>query len=452
MTTVPGSETSTEKYKRLTREHVLVSWSAQRGIDQPVIVGGEGCWLWDADGRRILDFSSQLVNSNIGHQHPKVVEAIKRQAERLTYVGPNFGNDVRAELAARLARVTPGDLCKTLFTTGGAEANENAIKMARLVTGRHKIITRYRSFHGATFGAMTAGGDNRRWANEPGIPGIVRVLDPYCYRCPFGHRGRSPENCCMQGLDHIEEVIWNEGPDHIAAIMVEGLTGTNGIIVPPDGYMQGLRELCDRYGMLLIVDEVMSGFGRTGKWFAVDHWNVVPDIMTFAKGITSGYVPLGGAIVNQRVANYFEDHVLWGGLTYSGHPLACAAGLATLEVYEEERLIERSAEMGQFLLEELRKLADKHPSVGDVRGKGLFCAIELVKDRETREMLVRWNSPSQGVMNEIKRGLMDRGVYVFCKWNILFVAPPLVISPDEIRIGVQAIDEVLDIADRAAGV
>jgi len=439
-----ATEKSTDaaRIARDTKEHVLISWAAQGAVTPLVVTGGEGCWIHAGD-RRILDFSSTLVNTNLGHQHPKVVRAIQEQAARLCYAAPSFTDEPRATLARMIAEVAPGDLTKTLFTTGGTEAVESALKLARLYTGRHKILTQWRSFHGQTQGAMTAGGDSRRWANEPGIPGVVHFLNPDPYRSLFG-------NDAQKALAHVEEVLWYEGPQYVAAIMVEPIVGAAGLIVPPDGFIQGLRALCDRYGIVLILDEVMTGFGRTGKWFAAEHWDTVPDIMTFAKGVNSGYVPLGGAIVDGPIAAHFEDHVLWQGLTYSGHALACAAGVATIEAYREERVIENAARMGDVLLRELRALADRHPSVGDVRGKGLMAGIELVKDRKTKEMLERWNGPSSALANALRAALMARNVYVFCRWNVLIIAPPLVITEDEVRIGVRAIDEALTIADRYA--
>jgi taurine--2-oxoglutarate transaminase len=425
-----------------TRDHVLISWSAQGAVSPLVVTGAEGVWFYSGE-RRILDFSSQLINSNLGHQHPKVVRAIQEQADRLCYIGAAFTDEARATLARMLAEVAPGDLTKTLFTTGGTEAVENAIKMARLYTGRHKILTQWRSFHGQTQGAMTAGGDSRRWANEPGIPGVVHFLNADPYRSIFG-------NDAQKALAHIEEVLWYEGPQYVAAIMVEPIVGSAGLIVPPDGFLRGLRELCDRYGIVLIADEVMTGFGRTGKWFACDHEGVVPDIMTFAKGVNCGYVPLGGTMVDQPIAKHFEDHVLWHGLTYSGHALACAAGIATIQAYRDERVIENSARLGDLLLRELRQVAARHPAVGDVRGRGLFVGIELVKDRQTKEMLERWNGPSQALANALRKALLDRNVYVFCRWNVLFVAPPLIIAEEELRVGVRALDEALAIADRYA--
>jgi taurine--2-oxoglutarate transaminase len=425
-----------------TREHVFVSWAAQGGLAQIVIDRAEGSWL-HSGSRRILDFSSGLINVNLGHGHPKVVKAIQEQAERLCYVTPSFGEESRAELASLLAEVTPGDLTKTLFTTGGSEANEHALRIARMYTGRHKVLTQWRSFHGQTQGAMSLGGDNRRWANEPGITGIVRFLNPDPYRSLFGAD-------VQKALAHVEEVLWYEGPQYVAAIFLEPIVGSSGLIVPPDGFLRGLRSLCDQHGILLILDEVMTGFGRTGKWFAAEHEGVVPDMITFAKGVNSGYVPLGGVIVDEPIAKHFDKNVLWAGLTYAGHPLACAAGVATVKAYRDERIIEKGAKMGELLMKELRTIATRHPSVGDVRGKGLFIGIELVKDRGTREMLERWNGPSAKLQNAIKNALMSRDVYVLNRWNMLFVAPPLTVSEDEIRFGVKAIDEALEIADRFA--
>lgn len=439
-----------ERLKQEAAQHVMVSWSVQKAANtNPLVVTeAKGCWFWDTDGKRYLDFSSQLINSNLGHQHPKVVAAIKEQADKLCFIGPNFQNDARTTLARMLAERTPGDLTKTFFTNGGAEANENAIKMARAYTGRHKVITRYRSYHGATSGSITLSGDNRRWANEPGgITGVIRVQDPYPYRCNFKD---CTNTCSMKCAYNIEDVLSFEGPENVAALLVEVITGTNGIFVPPPDYLPYLRQLCDKHGIVLIFDEVMTGFGRTGRWFAADHYGVTPDIMTFAKGVNSGYVPLGGAIMNQKLADFFDDKMFWGGLTYSGHPLACAAGIATIEAYEEEKVIENSAYLGTKLYNELLKLKEKHPSIGDVRGGlGLFCGIELVKNRETREGMPPWNGKDQVLTGKLKNALMERGVFIFCRYNMMFVAPPLIINEEELMIGVRAIDEVLTIADEA---
>ncbi len=420
----------------LNREYTMFSWSVQSAVDPIPMVRGEGVHYWDANGNRYIDFSSQLVNLNIGHQHPKVVQAIKDQADALCFAQPGAATEPRGRLGRMLAEVTPGDLKKSFFCLGGAEANENAIKMTRMYTKRHKILARYRSYHGATHGAIALTGDHRRWAAEPTIPGVIHVFDPYCYRCHFGW---TPDKCHRECITHIEDVIRFEGPENIAAIFMEGVTGTNGILVPPDDYWPRIREMCDRHGILLVSDEVMSGFGRTGTWFAVDHWAVVPDVITTAKGLTSGYVPLAAVIVSEPIAQYFEDKMLYCGLTYSGHPLACAAGVATLQVYRDEGLIENARLLGKLLGEQLEELKARHLSVGDVRYIGLFAAIELVKDRETKEML-----PTAPLAKPCR----ERGLSTFFPANLIFVAPPLSITETEMRDGLGIIDEVLGIADK----
>src|SRR5438876_6731523 len=358
------------------KRYVLHSWSVQDALNPIAVAGAEGRYFWDYSGKRYLDFASQLVNLNIGHQHPKIIAAIKEQAERLCTIAPQMANDKRSELAGLIAEVMPGDLNRTFFTNGGAEANENAVKLARWVTGRHKIITRYRSYHGATGGAVTLTGDPRRWFAEPGLPGVVRMLDPYTYRCPAGH----PDPCPVcTGAPHFEEILQYEGPDTVAAVIMETVTGTNGVIPPPDGYLQSIREVCDRHGIVLILDEVMAGFGRTGKWFACENWDVVPDILTVAKGINSGYVPLGAMVINEKLRDWVRDKPFAGGLTYSGHPLACASGVASIGIFREEGIVEHAAEMGEVFREALRGLAEKHPSIGEVRGLGCFWGLELVK-------------------------------------------------------------------------
>src|SRR6187431_2804741 len=352
--------TDTSRVKTDDAKYVLHSWSVRSAIDPIPIAGAEGRYFWDHDGKRYLDFASQLINLALGHSHPKIVNAIVEQARRLCAIGAPMATQSRSRLGKLLAEVTPGNLKMSFFTNGGAEANENAIKLARWYTGRHKVIARYRSYHGATAGAITLTGDPRRWPAEPGIPGVVRMLDPYTYRCPAGH----PDPCPVcSGAPHFEEILQYEGPENVAAVIMETIVGTNGIIVPPDGYLQSIREVCDRHGILLICDEVMAGFGRSGKWFGVDHWDVVPDIMTMAKGINSGYVPLGAMTINQKLADWAQDKYFAGGLTYSGHILACASAVASIEAFQEEGIVENSAAMGEVFRVELAKLAETHPSV-----------------------------------------------------------------------------------------
>jgi taurine--2-oxoglutarate transaminase len=432
-----------EEACQIEREHVLHSWCVQNQYQAPVVVGGSGATFWDMDGRQYLDFSSQAMCSNLGHQHPRVVEAIKRQADQLCFVQAAWASLPRAQLARKLAEVTPPNLVKTFFTNAGAEANENAIKITRTFTGKRKIITRYRSYHGASAGAITLSGDPRRWAVEPGIPGVVRALDAYCYRCSFG---LAYPSCGLRCAEHIGELIALEGPEHVAAVLVEPIVGSNGILVPPDGYLQRLREICDANDVLLICDEVMTGFGRTGKWFACQHWDVAPDIIVMAKGLTGAMIPLGAVIVSQEIADYFEDRMLYAGLTYLGHPLSCAAGVAALQAYEEEGLIERSAALGERMLNRLRRMQEDHPCIGDVRGKGLFATIELVKDRETREPLTPFNTNSPVLGRIVKEG-RGRGVSFAARWNFFILAPPLVIAEEELDSALDLLDELLVYAD-----
>ena len=432
MTSISGKE-----IVDMNREYTFFSWSVQGQVRPIPVERAEGVYFWDTNGKRYLDFSSQLMNTNIGHQHPKVVKAIQEQAAKLCFVHPGNATDVRGLLGKKLAEVTPGNLKKTFFTLGGAEANENAIKIARFYTGRHKILARYRSYHGATHGSIALTGDYRRLAVEPAMPGAVHFLDPFCYRCPFGQK---PESCKRECISHVEEVIKYEGPDKIAAIIMEGVTGSNGLIVPPDDYWPRIREMCDRYGILLISDEVMSGWGRTGKWFAVDHWATTPDIITTAKGLTSGYVPLGAVIVSEPIARYFEDKMLWCGLTYSGHPLACAAGLATLEVYEQEGLIQNAAALGRYLGECLERVKDAHPSVGDVRYIGLFSALEIVQNRETKQPI--------DPLTQVAGFLREHGLFTFNFHNILFVVPPLCINQTQLDEGLEIVERALEITDQ----
>jgi taurine--2-oxoglutarate transaminase len=431
------------------KEHVLHSWSVQSQLDPIAVAGGEGRYFWDYDGKRYLDYASQLVNLALGHQHPKVVAAIKAQADQLCTIGPPMATEARSTLARMLAEVTPGDLTMSFFTNGGAEANENAIKLARWHTGRQKIIARYRSYHGATAGAITLTGDPRRWPAEPGIPGVVRMLDPYTYRCPAGH----PDPCPVcSGGPHLEEILQYEGAHTVAAVILETVVGTNGIIVPPDGYLQSIRETCDRHGILLICDEVMAGFGRTGKWFACENWDVVPDILTVAKGINSGYVPLGAMVISRKLADWVRDVPFAGGLTYSGHPLACASAVASIEAFREEGIVENAAAHGEYLETELRALQERHPSIGDVRGLGLFWGLELVRNRETREPLVPFNAGGEAAapVGRIVKAALERGLYLFVHWNVVMIAPPLTITREELDEGLDTLDEVLTIADEYA--
>jgi taurine--2-oxoglutarate transaminase len=428
------------------RRHVIHSWSVQSAISPLPVAGAEGRYFWDYEGKRYLDFASQLVNVSIGHQHPKLVAAIKEQAEKLCTIGPPMANDKRSELARLISEATPGDLDHTFFTNGGAEANENAVKVARWATGRHKVIARYRSYHGATAGAVTLTGDPRRWHAEPGLAGVVRMLDPYTYRCPAGH----PDPCPVcTGSPHLEEILSYEGAHTVAAVILETIVGTNGVIVPPDGYLQAVREVCDRHGILLILDEVMAGFGRTGRWFACEHWDVVPDILTTAKGINSGYVPLGAMTVRDHVYESIRDRFFGGGLTYSGHPLACAAGVASIEAFREEGIVENAAAMGAVFARELAGLAARHPSIGEVRGLGCFWGLELVRNRATREPLVPFNGSGEAAepVARLAKAALERGLYLMTHWNVVMVCPPLTITREELDEGVAVLDDVLAIAD-----
>jgi len=427
---------STKDIVNLNREYTLFSWSVQSATNPIPISRAEGVYFWDADGKRYIDFSSQLMNMNIGHQHPLVIKAIQDQAAQLCYAHPGMASEARGILGQKIAEVAPGNLKKTFFCLGGAEANENAIKISRFYTGRNKIMARYRSYHGATYGAIALTGDYRRLPVEPAMPGVVHFLDPFCYRCPFGW---TIESCHRECITHVDEVINYEGPDKIAAIIMEGVTGSNGLIVPPDDYWPRVREICNKYGILLISDEVMSGWGRTGKWFAVDNWNVVPDIITTAKGITSGYVPLGAVIISEPIANYFEDKMLWCGLTYSGHPLACAAGAATIDVYKKDGLFQNAMLVGEYLGDRLEELKRDHVSVGDVRYIGLFTAIEIVKNRITKQPI--------DPLLETGKYLKDHGLFTFIFHNVLFVVPPLCITKSQIDEGLEIIEEALKITD-----
>lgn len=435
----------------LSKEHVFWTWSAQSKVNPIAVDHAKGVYFWDTQGKRYLDFNSMTMCVNIGHGNEKVISAMKDQLDKVPYAAPGMTTRIRAAASKAVADVTPGKkLSKILFTLGGADANENAIKIARAHTGRHKILTRYRSYHGATAGAMAATGDPRRVAWEPNLMGgVVHFLDPYRYRSTF-HRtnpGISEADFCQDYLAHLEEIILYEGPESIAAILMESVTGTNGIIIPPAGYMAGVRSVCDKYGILMIADEVMSGFGRTGKWFAVDHWGVIPDIMTMAKGLTSAYAPLGAVAMKPEIAATFDERVFESGLTYTSHPVSLAAALANIEVMGEERMVENAEKVGRSLTRMLRDLGEAHPSVGDVRSIGLFGIIELVKDRNTKEPLTPWNGSSPE-MAQIRKMCMEKGLFIYAHWHTLLIIPPLMITEEQLAEGFAIIDQALVIADQ----
>ena len=425
----------------LSKQHSLYEWSAQAHVDPIPVAKAKGIYFWTPEGKRFIDFNSQLMCVNIGHGDPRVIKAIQDQAATLAYANPFMATEPRARLGQKLASICPGDINVFFFTNGGAEAAENAIRIARMYTGRHKILTRYRSYHGGTAGALTLTSDPRRWAAEPGIPGVVRVPHPY-------HGVDRGSDTGEAALAILEEIIMMEGPQTIAGFILETVTGTNGILIPPDGYLEGVRALCDKHGIMLIADEVMSGFGRTGAWFAVDHWKVVPDIITMAKGLTSAYVPLGAVGVRQGIADHFQQKVLFGGLTYNSHPLGCAAALATLAVYEEDKLIENAREMGKVMRGMMEDLAGKHPSVGAVRNIGLFGIFELIRNRATREPMAPYNggSPEMAALGKFFR---EEGLYTFVRWNTFFTNPPLCITEAELKEGFAIIDKGLYITDKA---
>lgn len=427
------------------RKHVFHSWSAQAALDPMVLTRAEGSYVWDGDGNRLLDFSSQLVYTNIGHQHPTVIQAIKDQADVLCTIAPAHANAARSEAARLIAGVAPEGMNRVFFTNGGAESVENAVRMARLHTDRYKVLAAYRSYHGSTTTAINLTGDPRRWPNDYGNAGVVHFHGPFLYRSQFHATTEAEE--CVRALEHLEQLIGFEGPDQIAAIILESIPGTSGIMPPPDGYLAGVRELCDRFGIVMIADEVMAGFGRTGSWFAIDHYGVVPDLITFAKGVNSGYVPLGGVILHDRIADTFAHRVYPGGLTYSGHPLACAAAVATIQVMQEEGTVERAARTGEMLMRPgLEELARRHPSVGDVRGLGVFWALELVYDRETKEPLAPYGRSSDA-MNATIGAAREAGLLVFANFNRIHLVPPCNVSAREVEEALAILDRALDVAD-----
>ena len=444
-----ASPMTAEEIVSLTKRHTIFSWSAQGSVNPIPMVRGEGIYFWDANGKRYIDMNSQLMCVNIGHGDKRVIEAIKRQAEELAYAGPGMATPVRARVGKMLADLTPGDLNRFFFTLGGAEANENAIRIARMVSGRQKIMVRYRAYHGATAGAITLTGDPRRWPNEPGIPGVVRFFDPYKYRSHLYREGDSDAAFTQRCLQEIEEIVMYEGPQTIAAIFIETITGTNGLIIPPDGYLQGLREICNRHGILLVCDEVMCGLGRTGQWFAVDRWKVVPDMITMAKGLTSAYLPLGAVALSDRIASYFDKNVFYGGLTYNAHPMSLAAAEACIQAMQEDDTIGHTQRMGRVLADLHAAMKQRHPSVGDVRSIGLFGVLELVRNRETKEPMAPFNGTSPE-MQKLGAYLREQGMYAFINWNNLFTNPPLCITEPQLRESFAIIDKALEITDAAA--
>jgi taurine--2-oxoglutarate transaminase len=425
----------------LTKKHTLYEWSAQSKVDPIPVARAKGIYFWTPEGRRFIDFNSQLMSVNIGHGDERVIRAITEQASTLAYANPFMATKVRARLGEKLAQIAPGDIDTFFFTNGGAEANENAIKLARFFTGRHKIIARYRSYHGATAGAISLTGDPRRWAAEPGIPGVIHILDPY-------HGIERGWESAESSLAMIEETIQLEGPHTIAAFILEPVTGTNGILVPPEGYLEGVRKLCDKFGILMIADEVMSGFGRTGEWFAVNHWKVVPDLITMAKGLTSSYIPLGAVGMRQHIARHFDNNVFYGGLTYNSHPMGCATALATIRVYEEDNLIENTRRMGAVMNSLGADLQKKHRSVGAVRSIGLFGVVELVRSQKSRQPMAPFNGTSEEMV-ALGRFFRENGLYTFVRWNTFFTNPPLCIKEEQLREAFGIIDRGLEITDAA---
>lgn len=432
--------------KNMQTEYVLQSWSKQKGLNPKPIAKAEGIYMWDFDGVRYTDMSSQLVNLNVGHGNRKIIDAIKEQAEQYCYISPAYGSEPRAKLAKKIVDLMPDNMGKVFFTNGGADANENAIKMARMFTGRNKVFSRYRSYHGSTFGAGNLTGEPRRYPLEPGIPGFVKFFDPYIYREKINFENEAAATEFY--LAKLREQIIYEDPSSVAAIVMETITGSNGVIIPPAGYLPGVRKICDEFGIMMICDEVMAGFGRTGKMFAFENFGVKPDIVSFAKGVTCGYVQLGGVCVSKEIAAYFDDHLLSCGLTYSGHPLACAAGVACLDFYDEVNILENVNKSGKVLGETLEAMKEAHPSVGDVRYIGLFSAIELVKDKATREPLVAYGKDPDGIMKSIIGKLSVKGFMTYSHENMILVSPPLIITEEQVKEEMVKVDEVLYEVDK----
>ena len=446
--TVDAAKAEAARAYELDRAHVFHSWSAQEEISPMTITAAQGSYVWDGDGNRLLDFSSQLVNTNIGHQHPKVVAAIAEQAAKLCTVAPQYANSARSEAARLIAERTPGELNKVFFTNGGADAVEHAVRMARLHTGRYKVLSRYRAYHGGTDTAINLTGDPRRWPNDRGNSGTLHFNGPFLYRSSFYAETEEQES--QRALEYLDKLIQMEGPTTIAAIILESIPGTAGIMVPPPGYMAGVREICDRYGIVFIADEVMAGFGRSGKWFSIEHFDVVPDLLTFAKGVNSGYVPLGGVAISPAIYETFAHRPYPGGLTYSGHPLATAAAVATINAMADEGMVENAARIGaEVLAPGLAELAAKHRSVGEVRGAGVFWAVELVADQQTREPLAPYGGSSPA-MNAVIGACKANGLLPFANFNRIHVVPPCNVTEQEAREGLAILDSALDVADQHA--
>lgn len=419
----------------------LQSWSKQKDLNPIPIERAEGIYMWDFDGRRYTDMSSQLVNLNVGHKNRDIIDAIKEQAEKYCYISPSYGSEPRGELAKMIIERMPDNMGKVFFTNGGADANENAVKIARMYTGRNKVFSRYRSYHGSTYGAGNLTGEPRRYPLEPGAPGFVKFFDPYVYREKIEFESESA--AAEYYVDKLREQIIYEGSDSVAAIVMETITGSNGVIIPPEGYLKGVRKICDEFGIMMICDEVMAGFGRTGKMFAFENFGVKPDIVSFAKGVTCGYVQLGGVCVSKKIAEYFDEHLLSCGLTYSGHPLACAAGVACLKFYDKVNILDNVNKSGAVLGECLEELKKNHSHVGDVRYIGLFSAVELVKDKKTKEPLVAYGKDPEGIMKNIISKLAAKGFMTYSHENMILISPPLIITPEQVREEMQKVDEVL---------
>ncbi|GFZ33733.1 putative aminotransferase [Clostridium zeae] len=435
-----------EEIKSTLKKYNLQSWSKQRNLNPIPVEKADGIYFWDYDGNRYSDMSSQLVNMNLGFGNKAIGDAIKEQVDKFCFVGPSFGAESRAKLAKKIIEVMPDNMGKVFFTNAGAESNENAIKIARMFTGKSKVFSRYRSYHGSSFGSGNLTGEPRRYALEPGIPGFIKFFDPYIYREPIEFK--SEEEATKYYLQKLREQIIYEGPDSIAAIVLETITGSNGVIIPPKGYLPGVRALCDEFKILMICDEVMTGWGRTGTMFGFENFGIKPDIVTFAKGVTCGYVQLGGVVVSKKIAEYFDDNMLSCGLTYSGHPLACAAGLACVNYYEEAHILSNVKEVGKVLGERLEEIKVKHASVGDVRYIGLFSAVELVKDKKTKEPIVPYGRDPEGIMGKILGKLRERKFMTYTHENMILVAPPLIITKEQLEEELAKLDEVLDTVDK----